>query len=87
MKKLLLITILIGGCATTPPQFQTTAVEREGKCKIDYRDQYWGDCYMRAAKADPNFSKVRFRSFILADRRFSTIFSSIEVFKTSSSYL
>lgn len=59
MKKLLLITILIGGCATTPPQFQTTAVEREGKCKIDYRDQYWGDCYMRAAKADPNFSKVK----------------------------
>ena len=59
MKKLLLITILIGGCATTPPQFQTTAVEREGKCKIDYRDYYWGDCYIRAAKADPNFSKVQ----------------------------
>jgi len=59
MKKLLLITILIGGCATTPPQFETTAYEREGKCKIDYRNQYWGDCYIRAAKADPNFLKVQ----------------------------
>ena len=59
MKKLLLITILIGGCATTPPQYQTTAVEREGKCKIDYRNQYWGDCYIRAAKADPNFLKIQ----------------------------
>ena len=58
MKKLLLITLLIGGCATTPPPLQTTAYEREGKCKIDYRDQYWGDCYIRTTKADPNFSKV-----------------------------
>ena len=58
MKKLLLLTILIGGCATTVPQFETKAYEREGKCKIDYRNQYWGDCYIRAAKADPNFLKV-----------------------------
>ena len=59
MKKLLLITILIGGCATTVPQYATNDMEQEGICKIDYRDQYWGDCYIRAIKADPNFSKVR----------------------------
>jgi len=59
VKKLLLITILIGGCATTVPQYATNDIEQEGICKIDYRDQYWGDCYIRAIKADPNFSKVR----------------------------
>ena len=53
MKKLLLITMLIGGCATT--QLTTTDYQRESICKLDNRDSYWGDCYIENILNDLNF--------------------------------
>ena len=58
MKKLLLITILIGGCATTSPTLNTTASMRIEICKIDKKDDYWGDCYIQTTLADPNSQKL-----------------------------
>ena len=59
MKKLLLITILIGGCATTPPQLELSALERQEMCKINNIGKYWGDCLIKNITNDPNFNKVQ----------------------------
>jgi len=58
MKKLLLLTILIGGCATAPPALETSGTMVVGKCKVDNRNKYWGDCYIKSMQADKNWSKV-----------------------------
>ena len=58
MKKLLLITILIGGCATTAPTLNTTASMRIEICKIDKKNDYWGDCYIQTTLSDPNSQKL-----------------------------
>lgn len=58
MKKLLLITILIGGCATTAPRYEISAYERQEICKAKNIGKYWGNCHMQSFQNDPNYKKV-----------------------------
>ena len=59
MKKLILITILIGGCATSIPQYATSAYERELMCNIKHEGEYSGNCHLQSAYDDPNYNKVQ----------------------------
>ena len=58
MKKLLLITILLGGCASTAPIYEISAYERQEICKAKNIGKYWGNCHMQSVQSDPNYNKV-----------------------------
>ena len=53
MKRVLLISVIIAGCSTT--QLTTADFQRESICKLDNRDSYWGDCYIKNTLDDLNF--------------------------------
>lgn len=58
MKKLLLISIFIGGCATIPTlpeKTSETPLERATFCKIKNIDGYYGSCWINRSKSDSNF--------------------------------
>lgn len=58
MKKLLLISIFIGGCATTPTlpeRTSETPLQRATFCKIKNIDEYYGSCWINRSKLDSNF--------------------------------
>lgn len=60
MKKLLLILpFLIVGCVSTIPQMTTSGQERMEICKIKSKESYWGDCYIKSGKSDPNYQSVK----------------------------
>ncbi|MDC1487539.1 hypothetical protein N8224_03090 [Gammaproteobacteria bacterium] len=59
MKKLLLITILIGGCATTDLiMTNENPLQRAGFCKAVNVGNYYGNCWVNRSESDPNFFKV-----------------------------
>lgn len=59
MKKLILITILIGGCATTDPiMTNENPFQRAGFCKATNVGNYYGNCWVNRSESDPNFFKV-----------------------------
>lgn len=43
--------VLIASCTT----MQTSSLDRETSCQVEFYNQYWGNCYIESTESDPNF--------------------------------